>query len=140
MFDLERLTKIISDIYRYLDDLERMEIKDPRDLDDIRNFYAVSMLLFTLVNRAIDLGDEIVTSRNLGVPGTYREIFTLLKRGKVIDEELASDLSNLAYKRNILAHEYYNLTGEDLFDISRRIPAVGKFVEQIKESIFDSDI
>jgi len=45
-----------------------------------------------------------------------------------------------AYKRNILAHEYYNLTGEDLFDISRRIPAVRKFVEQIKESIFDSDI
>lgn len=57
MFDLERLTKIISDIYRYLDDLERMEIKDPRD-----------------------------------------------------------------------------------FDISRRIPAVRKFVEQIKESIFGSDI
>nr|QNO43691.1 hypothetical protein FICJDHNH_00031 [Methanosarcinales archaeon ANME-2c ERB4]QNO43954.1 hypothetical protein AECFJODE_00007 [Methanosarcinales archaeon ANME-2c ERB4]QNO50652.1 hypothetical protein BCJHFGCD_00006 [Methanosarcinales archaeon ANME-2c ERB4] len=68
MFDLERLTKIISDIYRYLDYLERIEIKDPRDLDDIRNFYAVSMILFTLINRVIDLGDEIVTSRNLGVP------------------------------------------------------------------------
>ncbi len=81
MFDLERLTKIISDIYRYLDDLERMEIKDPRDLDDIKNFYAVSMILFTLINRVIDLGDEIVTSRNLGVPGTYREIFNLLERG-----------------------------------------------------------
>ena len=81
MFDLERLTKIISDIHRYLDDLERIEIKDPRDLDDIKNFYAVSMILFTLINRVIDLGDEIVTSRNLGVPGTYREIFNLLERG-----------------------------------------------------------
>ena len=65
MFDPERLTKIISDIYRYPDDPEKMEIKYPRDLNDIRNFYAVSMLLFTLVNRDIDLGDEIVTSRNL---------------------------------------------------------------------------
>ena len=70
MFDLERLTKIISDIYRYPDDLERMKIKDPRDLDGTKNFYAVSMILFALINRVIDLGDEIVTSRNLGVPGT----------------------------------------------------------------------
>jgi len=137
MFDLERLTKIISDIYRYLDDLERIEIKDLRDLDDIRNFYAVSMLLFTLVNRAIDLGDEIVTSRNLGVPGTYREIFTLLERGKVIDKELASDLSNLVYRRNILAHEYYNLTEEDVFGIYRRTPVIRKFVERVKENIKD---
>ena len=30
MFDPERLTKIISDIYRYLDDLERMELSDMR--------------------------------------------------------------------------------------------------------------
>ena len=137
MFDLERLTKIISDIYRYLDDLERIEIKDLHDLDDIRNFYAVSMLLFTLVNRAIDLGDEIVTSRNLGVPGTYREIFTLLERGKVIDKELASDLSNLVYRRNILAHEYYNLTEEDVFGIYRRTPVIRKFVERVKENIKD---
>ncbi|RZN42852.1 MAG: hypothetical protein EF813_01060 [Methanosarcinales archaeon] len=72
MFDLEQLTKIMSDIYRYLDDLEKIEPKDLSDLDDIRNFYAVSMILFTLINRTIDLGDEIVTSRNLGVPGTYR--------------------------------------------------------------------
>ena len=137
MFDLERLTKIISDIYRYLDDLERIEIKDPRDLDDIRNFYAVSMILFTLINRVIDLGDEIVTSRNLGVPGTYREIFNLLERGKVIDKELASDLSNLVYQRNILAHEYHNLTEEDVFRTYRRVPVIRKFVERVKENIKD---
>ena len=137
MFDLERLTKIISDIHRYRDDLERMEIKDPRDLDDIRNFYAVSMILFTLINRVIDLGDEIVTSRNLGVPGTYREIFNLLERGKVIDKELANDLSNLVYQRNILAHEYHNLTEGDVFRTSRRVHVIRKFVERVKENIKD---
>jgi uncharacterized protein YutE (UPF0331/DUF86 family) len=82
MFDLERLTKIISAIYRHPDDLEWIELTDTRDLDYLKNFYAVSMILFTLINRVIDLGDEIVTSRNLGVPGTYREIFNLLERGR----------------------------------------------------------
>jgi uncharacterized protein YutE (UPF0331/DUF86 family) len=52
-----------------------------RDLDDIKNFYAVSMILFALINRVIDLGDGIMTSRTLGVPGTYRELFNLLERG-----------------------------------------------------------
>ena len=137
MFDLERLTKIISDIYRYLDDLEKIGVNDLHDLDDTRNFYALSMILFTLVNRTIDLGDEIVTSRNLGVPGTYREIFSLLERGKVIDKELASDLSNLVYQRNILAHEYYNLTEEDVFKIYRKIGVIRKFVEQAKKNIRD---
>jgi uncharacterized protein YutE (UPF0331/DUF86 family) len=135
MFDPERLTKIISDIYRYPDDLERMEIKYPHDLDDIKNFYAVSMILFTLINRVIDLGDEIVTSRNLGVPGTYREIFNLLARGNVIDKELASDLSNLVYQRNILAHEYYNLTEKDVFRTYHMVPVIRKFVERVKEDI-----
>ena len=59
-----------SDIYRYPDDPERLEIKDPHDLKDIKNFYAVSMILFTPINRVIDLGDEIVTSGNR----TYRDI------------------------------------------------------------------
>jgi len=108
-----------------------------RDLDDIKNFYAVSMILFTLINRVIDLGDEIVTSRNLGVPGTYREIFNLLERGKVIDKELASDLSNLVYQRNILAHEYHNLTAKDVFRTYRRVYVIRKFVERVKENIKD---
>jgi uncharacterized protein YutE (UPF0331/DUF86 family) len=131
------LTKIISDIYRYPDDLERMELTDMHDLDDIKNFYAFSMILFTLINRVIDLGDEIVTSRNLGVPGTCREIFNLLERGKVIDKELASDLSNLVYQRNILAHEYHNLTEGDVFRTYRRVPVIRKFVERVKEDIKD---
>nr|QNO48509.1 hypothetical protein IMNOINEI_00009 [Methanosarcinales archaeon ANME-2c ERB4] len=137
MFDLERLTKIISDIHRYLDDLERIEIKDPRDLDDIRNFYAVSMILFTLINRVIDLGDEIVTSRNLGVPDIPGDLQSSGAGLGVIDKELASDLSNLVYQRNILAHEYHNLTEEDVFRTYRRVPVIRKFVERAKEHIKD---
>ncbi len=49
-----------------------MELTDMRDPNDIKNFYIVSMILFALINRVIDLGDEIVTSGTPGVPGTYR--------------------------------------------------------------------
>ncbi|MEA1895173.1 MAG: HepT-like ribonuclease domain-containing protein [Euryarchaeota archaeon] len=95
------------------------------------------MILFTLINRVIDLGDEIVTSRNLGVPGTYRDISNLLARGNIIDKEIASDLSNLVYQRNILAYEYYNQTEKDVFRTYYRVYVIRKFVERVKENITD---
>jgi uncharacterized protein YutE (UPF0331/DUF86 family) len=53
----------------------------------------------------------------------------------VIDKELASDLSNLVYQRNILAHEYHNLTEKDVFRTYRRAHVIRKFVERVKEHI-----
>jgi len=57
--------------------------------------------------------------------------------GKIIDRELANDLSNLVYQRNILAHEYYNLTEKDVFMTYRKVPVIRKFVERVKEHIKD---
>ncbi|MBA1342338.1 MAG: hypothetical protein C5S52_01920 [ANME-2 cluster archaeon] len=51
---------------------------------------------------------------------------------RVIDKELASDLSNLVYQRNILAHEYHNLTEKDVFRTYRRVYVIRKFVERVK--------
>ncbi len=55
--------------------------------------------------------------------------------GKVIDKELANDLSNLVYQRNILAHEYYNQTMKGVFRTYRRVYVIKKFVERVKEHI-----
>ena len=54
---------------------------------------------------------------------------------RVIDKELASDLSNLVYQRNTFAHEYYNLTEKDVFRTYRMVPVIRKFVERVKEDI-----
>ena len=78
MYDTERIARIISDIEKYLRDLEELDIKEARDLADKRNFYAISMVLFSILNRTIDLGEELVMANNLGMPSTYREIFKLL--------------------------------------------------------------
>ncbi len=36
------------------------------------------MILFTLINRAIDLGNEIMVANEYGMSVTYAEIFTTL--------------------------------------------------------------
>ncbi|ADT83605.1 hypothetical protein [Thermococcus barophilus] len=50
MFDIERIGKIISDIERFLSDLDSMEIKNVDDLRDRKTFYASSMLIFVILN------------------------------------------------------------------------------------------
>jgi hypothetical protein len=68
MYDTERIARIISDIEKYLRDLEELDIKEAKDLADKRNFYAISMVLFSILNRTIDLGEELVMANNLGMP------------------------------------------------------------------------
>ncbi|OEU52403.1 MAG: hypothetical protein BA871_16240 [Desulfuromonadales bacterium C00003096] len=133
MYDVERIGKIISDIERYFRDLEGLNIKNVEDLEDRKDFYAISMVLFSILNRAIDLGDEIVMANNLGMPSTYKEIFRLLTRNKYIGKDMGEELSNLVFYRNLLSHEYYDLTEEDVLEVFKKISIVKKFVERIKE-------
>ena len=39
------------------------------------------MALFSLLNRVIDLGSEMVMGADLGTPAIYRDIFRLLENG-----------------------------------------------------------
>lgn len=135
MYDTERIGKIISDIEKYFRDLEGLDIKEIEDLEDKKNFYSLSMVLFSILNRTIDLGEEMVIANDLGMPSTYREIFRLLAKNRFIDRGLEKRLSNLVFYRNLLSHEYYDLTEKDVFDVSKRTKAVKQFVNIVKDVI-----
>jgi len=74
-YDLDRMGIIMADIERYLRDFRELKIERVGDLQDKKTFYAASMILFSLLNRVIDLGNEVVMAKSLGIPATYREIF-----------------------------------------------------------------
>lgn len=132
MFDMERITHIIGDMEKYFTDMKELEIEDIDDLDDKRNFYSLSMLLFSILNRAIDLGEEIIAGKRLGVPSRYRDVFKILAQNKIIGKTLEKQLSDLVFYRNLLSHEYHDLSVDDVFDVFKRIDVVRRFVEAIK--------
>jgi len=108
--------KIVSDIDKYLTDLETMGIKKEGDLGDKKTFYAVSMVMMSLINGIIDLGQEIVIARKFGMPSTYKDVFRILQRNKVISMEELRQIEPLIGLRNTLSHEYFVLTEARLFD------------------------
>ncbi len=134
-FDLEKIGKAIDDICRYLEDLKETVITKEEDLFDKNKFYAASMAAFSIVNRCIDLGNEIISTCNFGIPTSYRDIFEILYRKKVMNEEIKDKFLTLVYYRNLIAHEYHRITEKELFTMVCIIPIVENFLEQIKKFV-----
>jgi uncharacterized protein YutE (UPF0331/DUF86 family) len=134
-YDREQVSKILSDIGRYTKDLQELGITSREDLEDRRTLYALSMLLFTIINRALDLADEVILTNRLGMPSSYREIFDILRRRRFIERELAEEMASLVFYRNMIAHQYDDLTDDDLYPLFERLDTILRFVDRMKEII-----
>lgn len=134
MYNLERISKIIADVEMYFKDLREMKITGISSIKKER-FYSLSMVLFAIINRVIDLGDEIVKANKFGAPASYKEIFQLLEKRGVISNDLQKKMGYLASKRNVLAHEYFNVTTESVYEIFLGINSVNTFVDAVKKFI-----
>lgn len=62
-FDRVKIGKVLSDVRKYSRDLEEQRVKKFEDLRRKDKFYSCSMLVFSLVNSAIDLGNEIISAK-----------------------------------------------------------------------------
>jgi uncharacterized protein YutE (UPF0331/DUF86 family) len=128
----ERITIIMADIEKYLKELEELNIKTLEDLKERKNFYSASMLLLTIFNRVIDLGQELVLRKKLGMPATYSEVFSLLRKANIINNKLFSELKDIVKLRNRLSHEYFVFTERDVFEGLKKIKIVKQFVKLLK--------
>jgi len=132
MVDLERLSILIDQIGEYFIRLDNMKIKTEKDLDDLK-FDASSMVLFSLINKTIELAEEVVKSENLGMPLKYRDLFEMLRNKKVISKEMEESLSNLVILRNVLAHRYEKIDKRRIILAIKKSQEIKKFIEIIKK-------
>ena len=66
----QRIVAIIRDIEGYFSDLGHINIDD---LKDKTKFYSTSMIMLSIVNRAIDVAEEIVADKKLGFPNLFTD-------------------------------------------------------------------
>ena len=105
MIDREEIASMIRDIETYLSDLQAMGISKKSELEEKERYYAVSMIVFAVMNRAVDIGNEIISgSPQIPMPGTYKETFDLLQKHKIISAPVAEKMNKLIFyetKKNI---------------------------------------
>jgi uncharacterized protein YutE (UPF0331/DUF86 family) len=131
----EKIISALSDIEKYFSDLESFGISSMSDLKGLEKYYASSMVLFSLVNRIIDLAQEIVISRKLGMPGSYREIFGILAERGIIDPKMFDLMKRYVALRNRLSHEYQRINGKELFNGIRDAGALRDVVSRLKKEL-----
>lgn len=71
-----------------------------------------------LCEAAADIALQVCKSRGLGVPDSYREIFTTLAKRGILPAPLAEALAKACGMRDVLTHLY------DTIDLSRVVRAV----------------
>jgi uncharacterized protein YutE (UPF0331/DUF86 family) len=82
--------------------------------------WALRYGLLESIQIVIDLACELVSRRNLGSPGSYRECIQILAQFDLVEDELATSLEKMVGLRNLLVHDY------DEIDIARLTPLLNR--------------
>jgi len=131
--DKEKMALIIRDLDNYMK--EMAENIDLKNLDDVKEFRAASMILFQIINRVINLGEEIIFGKKYRTPSTLKDIFFILGQEKFIRRELADELKKLVEYRNMLSHEYGKATEKDIITINKKLIFVNEFIKRVKKEL-----
>lgn len=129
----ERITKIYSDLDRFFTDLKEVKITQKSDLEDKLKFHAVSMMLFSILNRTIDLGEEIIVVKQLPLPDSHKSVFEILAKEKIIVKEEEEKLKFMVNFRNLIAHQYYAFDENDIYEVYSNLNIVTRFIDKSKK-------
>lgn len=97
-------------------------------------FDALAMECFQAVNSAIELGELIVSEKNLGFPSTYKEIFEMLYKAKMISDRTLDEMKRLVFLRNLISHEYYTITEDELKEMEGLLDSLDELVKAAKKA------
>ncbi len=131
-FHLKELDEALEDWKRY----QSISIEEFRKNRDIRNMVLYSMLV--AIQASIDIAAHIIAKKNLRRPTTYRETFEILAEKKIISDDLANMLSDLAGFRNVLVHIYWEIDLEEVYSVLQNdLETLEIFKKVVKEFLED---
>lgn len=130
MLNKERLNFIVEDINIYFEKLRKIA-PTKENLNNDEKFLSTSMASFQILNRMIDLADEIVKIEKIGYPLQIKDLFTFLEEKNIIDKKLERKLKDLVISRNKFSHRYGNINKEEILLILKELDSVKNFIKVI---------
>jgi uncharacterized protein YutE (UPF0331/DUF86 family) len=103
--DADLVAKKLALIETYVRELRTLAHPEKLEVD-VREERFVEHTLQIAVQAALDVASHIASDDSLGEPRTNQELFDLLSRHGVIDEQLSRSLRAAVGFRNLLVHGY----------------------------------
>ena len=91
------------------------------------------MLLFSIINCTIEIGEILIEQFNLKTPLKYKEIFKILNNEKIIKNKTSNILSSFIYQRNMIANQYSEIKNDKIFEAISKRYIFQNFVDEILE-------
>ncbi|WP_025322885.1 type VII toxin-antitoxin system HepT family RNase toxin [Deferrisoma camini] len=142
MVDVALAHRLLALIEGYLGDLTVLgDLTFEEYRDDVRTRRFAERTLQIAIEACLDLGQHILADEGWGEPQTNREVFRLLTKHGVLDEDLGRRIEPMAGFRNLIVHNYgdiddflvYGILRDRVGDIQRFCRAVRRFLERGEE-------
>lgn len=100
-------------------------LKSPASQDIVKwNFYVAAQA-------CLDLGNHIIAIKGFAMPERYEDIIATLAKERVIPENLAKSLEGMGGFRNLIAHGYFKIDSNKIYDYLKKTKEIKKFLEKI---------
>lgn len=99
---------------------------------------SLERLAENVVNCSIDVAKILLSSRDLPIPDTYRDVVLQMGIAGFVDTAVAERLAEMTRLRNILAHQYLDIRWAGLCSFIEDAPMVMKEFTQSLERLLES--
>jgi uncharacterized protein YutE (UPF0331/DUF86 family) len=127
---LSQLEKNVVELEKYRKEYKLSEIKNNLQLQWILRYG-----LFESIQIVIDVACHLVTKYNLGNPKTYGECIKILQQEEYLQSAIAEKLLGMVGLRNILIHEYVEVSIEKLVGLLDNLNDFKTFAEEVKSVV-----
>jgi len=117
LVDFDIIFEKIANIQRCLKRIKDKTELEPDTLDELDTQEIFILNLQRAIQSSIDLASHIVADEGLGLLGSLKENFSLLKNAGILSSEIAVKMQKMVGFRNIAVHEYQNVNTEILKSI-----------------------
>ena len=98
--------------------------------------YAFERLAFLIVQSSIDLVEAIIAMKELRKPETLSDTFEVIREAGIIKSELSERLVRMVGFRNILSHDYENISVDRMFrEVLAGLVDIEELIASVKQTI-----
>ncbi len=137
MSSLNVIEAKISHIQKYLKLLSRYKGFSQKEIEENPDLKgAAERYLYLAVQATLDLGEAIISFKELRRPGTYTDVFYILEEENFISKDLTEKLVNMTKFRNVLAHDYEKVDFGIVYDaLKNRLMDIKELVKSAQDKL-----
>ena len=132
--------KIKKNISRFERHLKGAKALKDKNLSDYLIYNTLAMECFQSANALIDIAKAVVIKKKLGSPSTYSEIFEILNKNGIINEEELKKAKRIVFLRNLIAHKYYRIKEKDLKNMVDLLEEMRNFINKVKKMVKEGEL